>query len=226
MHRPSCTLQPAGAAPAGLRTRSLAFALALACIEAMAQEKAAPGDCGNPFVNSYGPFDYRTATAEQRKLVESFHFSGDVESLRAGLTGPIGGDIDYTLRAFPNHPRALNAMVRLGARERALTPRGARYTVECYIERARAFTPDDLAVRQIRGVYLSSIRRYDDAIAELQAVLEIQPENANAQYNLGLAYLEKKDYDKALVHAKRASALGFPLEGLKRRLKAAGKWVD
>src|SRR5262245_47118985 len=58
-------------------------------------------DCGNPFENAYGPFDYRTATDQQKKTVESYHFTTSVETLKAGTTSALGGDIDYTLRAFP-----------------------------------------------------------------------------------------------------------------------------
>jgi hypothetical protein len=45
--------------------------------------------CGNPFVNHYGPFDYRTATASTRKLVEDFHFTIGIETdLAPGIRTP------------------------------------------------------------------------------------------------------------------------------------------
>src|SRR6266513_2811729 len=79
-------------------------------------------DCGDPFQNAYGPFDYRTATQAQKVLVESNHFTRPVETLQSGLTGTPGHDIGYTLRAFPNHPRALLAMVRLAQRDKTKKP--------------------------------------------------------------------------------------------------------
>ena len=65
------------------------------------------GYCNLDLHNAFGPFDYRTATKDKLKLVESYHFTPKVESLIGGQSGTLGADIDYTLRAFPNHPRAL-----------------------------------------------------------------------------------------------------------------------
>jgi len=183
-------------------------------------------DCGNPFESAYGPYDYRTATHEQKRLVEFYHFNAGVESLQSGSAGVLGSDISYTLRAFPNHPRALMSMIRLGQREQNPKPKGAEYPVACWIERAVLFRPDDMAIRQIHGIYASMQRQYDQAIADFAAVLEAQPDNANAHYNLGLAHFEKGNYDVALAEAKSAASLGFPLQGLKEKLKAKGKWRD
>src|SRR5438128_12469438 len=85
-------------------------------------------DCGNPFQNAYGPYDYRTATDQQKHLVEitGAHFTTSVETLRSGNTGTLGGELDYTLRVFPNHTRALMAMVRLGQRDKTIKPQGAQ----------------------------------------------------------------------------------------------------
>ena len=46
------------------------------------------------------------------------------------------------------------------------------------------------------------------------------------QYNLGLAYLDVKQYDEALSHAHRAYEMGVTLPGLRNRLKAAGQWRE
>jgi tetratricopeptide (TPR) repeat protein len=184
------------------------------------------GDCGDPFQNAYGPFDYRTATPDQKNIVEQHHFTPAVESLRAGITGTVGGELDYTLRAFPNHARALMAMVRLGQRDKTTKPKGAQYTVECFVERAVQFRPDDPSVRQIRGIYLSLQRKYARAVEDFQAAIQQQPNNANAHYNLGLAYFELGNYEQAQEEAKLAQSLGFPLEGLKNKLKTKGKWNE
>ncbi len=42
-------------------------------------------------------------------------------------------------------------------------------------------------------------------------------------YFLGLVYLKLKDLDNASAHAKRAYELGYPLQGLRRQLNAAGR---
>jgi hypothetical protein len=41
-------------------------------------------DCGNPFVNHFGPFDYRIAPVADRELVERFHFTPETEQLKPG----------------------------------------------------------------------------------------------------------------------------------------------
>jgi hypothetical protein len=38
--------------------------------------------------------------------------------------------------------------------------------------------------------------------------------------------MQKKDYDLAKTHAKKAYELGFPLPGLKNQLIKVGKWED
>src|SRR5262245_1653589 len=92
--------------------------------------------CGPIETGGYGPYDYRTATAQQKRVVDAAHFTRNVEMLRGSGRASVGGDIDYTLRAFPNHPRALMAMMRLGERDKTERPVGAMFSVACYFERA------------------------------------------------------------------------------------------
>jgi tetratricopeptide (TPR) repeat protein len=175
--------------------------------------------------NAYGPFDYRTATRDQIDIVERYHFDSGVESLTRGITSVnIGSDIDYTLRAFPNHARALLAMVHLSFREKTARPRGANYSVDCYFDRAARFRPDDQAIPAIHGYYL--LRKGDPklAIAELEKALKLGGPDANVYYNLGLAYFELRDYEKSLEQAKLAYDLGHPLSGLREKLKRQGAW--
>lgn len=79
---------------------------------------AAPA-CGS-LENAYGPFDYTNPDDFKNKLplVEIAHFTPKVEGLMGGKSGYLWGDLDYTLRAFPNHHRALYAFVRYEIRER------------------------------------------------------------------------------------------------------------
>jgi len=201
------------------------LALGIACLNTPYAFAQAPGDCGS-LENGYGPFDYRTATPAQKHIVESYHFTQPVEALQQGKTTTLGGDIDYTLRAFPNHRRALLAMMRLGQREKTTKPKGAQWTVACYIERAIQFQPDDAGVRELRGIYYSIQRKYGDAIADFKSVIDAEPNNANAHYNLGLAYFEVGNYADARDEAQAAKKLGFPLPGLEKKLKAKGQWSD
>jgi tetratricopeptide (TPR) repeat protein len=204
----------------------LVVALAAAACSASVAWAQIESTCGDPFKNAFGPYDYRTATPSQLEVVEQHHFTSDVESLRAGITGTLGSEIDYTLRVFPNHTRALLAMIRLGQRDRTNKPKGAHYPIECYIERAVVFRPDDPSVLQVRGIYFASQNRYSQALKDFKAVVDQQPDNANAHYNLGLAYFETKSYALAREQGKIAKELGFPLDGLRKKLMVVGEWRE
>src|SRR4029079_11734317 len=83
--------------------------------------------------NAFGPFDYRIASADTKHLVESYHFTPSIETLQHGESGSLGAELDYTLRVFPNHPRALLALVKLGARDKTERP-DTTMPIECYLE--------------------------------------------------------------------------------------------
>jgi Flp pilus assembly protein TadD len=180
--------------------------------------------CGS-LKNLYGPFDYRTSK-KQLAIVDAYHFTPDVEALRHGATGTLGGDLDYTLRASPNHHRALNAMANLALKLRTGKPRGASYNIECYFDRALRFANDDGLVRIIYGVYLARTNRGQDAVRMFEEAKTYEPTNPNLYYNLGLAYFDLRDYANARKNAQQAYRLGSALPGLRDKLKAAGQWRE
>jgi hypothetical protein len=184
--------------------------------------------CGDARETAAGPYDYRTVKDRIRQDVERNHFTPQVQMLIRGessrVAGGVGGDIDYTLHLMPNHPQALLAMMRLSEKEKIPKPRGANFPVECYFERAIGFVPDDFRVRVLYGMYLARSGNGNEAREHLEVAARNAPDDANVQYNLGLAYFEMKDYDLALKHARRAYDLGFALPGLRRKLEAVGKW--
>ena len=184
-------------------------------------------DCG-PIKNNYGPFDYNdpVARAQPLVLVEGSHFTPDIENLRRGKRGSIGSDIDYTLRAFPNHYRALDAMMRLAVRDRTPQPEGATYTVNCYFDRAVRFRPHDGVVRLMFGLFYYRNGDLKNAIVQGSLGDELTPNNPNIKYNLGLFYFQAKEYEKALSYAQQAQLLGTKLPGLKRKLVKIGKWLE
>lgn len=201
--------------------KSISAVAATMILAASANLQAAEycGDLGTP------DGDYRSGGA-RLELVERFHFTPEVEKLIKGKSSPIGSDIDYTLRHFPNHHRALMAMANLALREKVPRASSTNYSVECYFDRAIRFMPDDGKVRMIYGIYLSKLGKSDKAIEQLNEALQLHPDNANINYNLGLIYFQKKDYERAKTYARKAYELGFPLPGLKNKLAAAGKWDD
>lgn len=177
--------------------------------------------------NAYGPLDYRTASAIERELVNGAHFTSAVESLREGATGKLpGGDIDYTLRAFPNHPRALAAVSRYSIQRNRPKPPGLRWPVDCYFDRAFRFRPEDPMPIMLYGIHLVRTGRKSEAAEYLDKAASFQNDDANFHYNLGLGFLEIGRTSEALEHAKRAYASGFPLQGLRKRLTEAGVWKD
>ena len=206
----------------------------LVCLLALAGLFASPwafaqadgGVCGNPFVNGYGPFDYRAVSGQQRQIVEQYHFTPAVESLVSGITHTVAADIDYTLRAFPNHHRALVSMMNLGARMKTPKPPGAGVTVECYFVKALTFRPDDSVARMLYAKYLAANARKPEALQNLDMVAEQAKENAFTHYNLGLIYLELAEHSKALARAHSAMALGFSRPELKQALMTAGQWAE
>jgi|SRR5579871_2016574 len=182
--------------------------------------------CGN-LRNAYGPKDYRTLNDNEKHLVEDAHFTEVVETLEKGQSGAsAGGDLDYTLRAIPNHPRALLAMSRLGEKEKTQRPRGANWVIDCYFQRAAAFRPDDENVHVLFGYHL--LRKGDKAgaIRELEKAQGLGADTANVHYNLGLAYFDAGRMDDSLREAKKAYSMGFPLPGLRDKLKRTGAWND
>lgn len=209
-----------------LMQNCLKLAGALAVVGAVGIAHAAAGDCP-PATNNITGGDYTNPEHRQRlDVVERFHFTPQVEHLERGESGPISGDLGYTLDHFANHHRALAALSRLALREKSMQPKGIKYTVDCYFSRAIRFRPDDARVRAIYGGYLLALGQQDAALLQMEEAARLEPQNATNQYNLGLLYLRKNDYARARSAAKQAYEQGFPLPGLKNKLAAAGQWQD
>lgn len=183
--------------------------------------------------HGYGPYDYRTASKQQLALVEGAHFFPNVENLRDGTPHPnrgypivAGGEIDYTLRAFPNHHRALLALSKLAQRDKSERPKGVKAPVDCYFKAAMNFRDDDSYVYLIYGIHLSRSNRMAEAIEYFDKAKALGDDSANLHYNLGLAYYHAKRYPEALSEAHQAYAAGFPLDGLKNLLARSGHWKE
>ncbi len=187
---------------------------------------AAP-PCGE-LDNAFGPFDYNDPAAraggKQSALhvVEAFHF-----------VNPTLGDLDYTLRAFPNHPGALYGLIRIhqqnGGKLGELTEaekRGVAWprTIECYFDRAFRFRPQDPVVHMLQAIFLHTNRQYPQALAGYKRARELGLDSSELHYNLGLLYLDMKDYALAKQEAQAAYKKGYPLPGLRNKLSAAGQW--
>lgn len=203
-----------------------------------ADAQVVPGGCGS-LQNAFGPFDYRPekyvyettygSHAARVSIVERAHYTIETEMLvprKTGLVVPTGADLSYTLRAFPNHHRALLTLIALGEKEKTDHPLQSIYTIDCWFKRAVAWAPDDNVVRLIYATYLFKSNRAPEAEEHLSQADRNSADKPFTQHNIGMIYFDQKNYDKALEHAQRAYALGFGIPTLKERLIAAGKWSD
>ena len=185
-----------------------------------------PG-CGS-LDNAYGPYDYTNPVHKRDKLniVEGYHFTSEVENLEKGISAHLPGpDLDYTLRAFPNHHRALYSMARYQLQHPTIVPPpGASYSAECWFKRAMQFKPDDGTIYVIYGIYLHKKGELSNSLTQYKHAIDIIPESSELHYNMGLLYIDLKDYNSALTHAKSAYDLGYPLPGLRRKLERLGVW--
>lgn len=183
-----------------------------------------PNECGL-LENAYGPFDYTNPQHFKNKLgiVEKGHFPAYVENLERGKAGALVSDLDYVLRAFPNHHRALYSIVRYSFR---INVKKTKKPMYCYFARAMEFKPEDGMVRMIYGIYYYKQGKWEEALGRFKEAAQLAPDHSETQYNLGLTYLKLKNYDKALEAAKKAHQLGYPMLGLRESLKKLGKWVD
>ena len=180
--------------------------------------------CGD-LKNASGPFDYRNDRA-MLPVVNSNHFTPEVEALLRGITGSIGNELDFVLRAYPNHHRALLAVMNYGLKMKALHPSDLPRPVECYFERALRFRPDDSIARMIYAKFLAANNRKPDAVRELEFAIVSDADNGFTQHNIGLVFFEMGIFDAALKQAHRAAALGFPGTVLRDQLSRNNRWHD
>ncbi len=187
--------------------------------------------CG-PMINNAGtyvngPYDYRKTTQANKDMVEKYHFNEQEKvmgSSSARKHVPVWDQFEYTLRIFPNSPRALAAIDRLSQLLKTDKPPGAKLSAECAFLKAVMFTPDDPVVRVLFGFYLGKRGRTAEAKIQLNEAARLAPDNPSVQYNLGLAYFQIKDYPQAREHALAAYGMGFPLPGLREMLQREGRW--
>lgn len=172
-----------------------------------------------------GPYDYRT-DKDSLPIVESVHFPPIVENLIAGNRGYLGGDLDYTLRAFPNHHCALVSVMNYGLRQKTEQPRDLPRPVECYFERAIRFRPQDAQTRLIYATFLKRHERLDEALQQVKVASEFPALLPIKRQSIGLFYVESTRFDMARAMAWRNLELGTRSEALIARLIAAGLWQE
>lgn len=191
--------------------------------------------------NQFGPFDFYSAKSHEKgaggrqsetniTIVTNYHLTQDIISLKRGRTGGhLNKDLDYTLRALPNHPQALDTASRFEKR-RAEQPMYAKKqsalpnSADCYFERAfKVFGNQQPQTWMLWGLHKYRQQDYQTAINYYNKAVELGLSGAEINYNLGLAYFRAEQYGKAKQHADIAYELGYSLPGLKNLLNSVTK---
>ncbi|AEF99639.1 tetratricopeptide repeat protein [Methylomonas methanica] len=178
----------------------------------------------------YGPWDY-THADERKKIpvVEQHHFTTPVENHIKGQEGRLEEDLDYTLRAVPNHHRALLSIIRYQIKfNRNLLLKKAPLIspVECYLQRAIHFSPRDAGTVSLYAYYLKETGQKNKADDYYQKALTIAPDNAKIAYSYSLLLVELQQYEKAMEYAKKAYANKKAPPALKNKLIKLGYWKE
>ncbi|UXH80153.1 hypothetical protein [Roseateles amylovorans] len=211
-----------------------ALTLSIAGLAVAGAGVAQSNACGS-LQNNYGPHDYRdwkdlpqidpvTNEMSPLQLVEGAHFIDSCEALVRCKRGAIGADLDYTLRAFPNHHRALVSMMNYGELTKRAKPPDARYTVDCYFQRALLWRPKDTIARLIYVTYLNNNKRQADAKRQLEEASRQVGDSAFTIYNVGMVALDLNEIDMAVDAARRSYGAGMRHPALKQRLQAINRW--
>lgn len=167
--------------------------------------------------------DYYTAGAstdgaQMLRNLDQNHYRLAAGALERRRYAGAQADLEFMLKYVPNHPRALAGMaqVALGLKRPDLAEQRFKAAIERYPQYDETYV--------IYGVFLHKLGRTDAAIAQYRKALEINASSGFAHYNLGLAYVDTKDYAQANAHAQKAYQLGVSFPGLKRQLQAVGAW--
>lgn len=127
------------------------------------------------------------------------------------------------LRTPPGHP-VYFFMESILARVKYL--RGHREEAIAQLRTIVGNAPDQADMVATLALYLYREKDYTEARDVLVKGLEnVEEPSAEMHYFLGLTYVKLKDWDGAREQARKAYDLGYPLPGLKNKLRAAGEWA-
>ena len=170
-------------------------------------------------------FDYYAAKADKTReakrlaTVEQYHLEQGDQKYRAGNYSAALGEFEFILGEYPNHPRALLLLAEMCSKLKS-----SGCDVDGMFEKAIDVNPRVAGTYVVRGLYFHRTGRLDNAIASYNRALELDPNSLNANYNLGLAYFDQKQYSRANEAAQRAYSNGAPLPGLRNKLQSVGAW--
>ena len=170
----------------------------------------------SPLFANYGePYNfYQPAPSNLLENVEKYHLNQGVEKVRQGKYEYAWSEFAFMLHYFPNHPKALqqaaNLSIQMESPDRA----------ERQFERAIRLYPNEAETHALYGIFLHNLKKYELAIEEYKKAIALNSHVIDYHYNLGLAYFALKDYQNARIEAEIAYNKGYPLPGLKDKLKS------
>ncbi len=189
--------------------KSMRLAIFLTCLLWQAA-----GAAGSLDPESY----YGNYNPEHLSAVERHHLQKARDKAHWENPAYAWNDVDFILRHFPNHPEALMLVINASLRN------NDRAKGEEFMRRAVSFDLKPAEPWIIYGIFLHRWGDYIGAVEKYQEALKRNPDHPEAWYNLGLAHFALKQYDKAEEAARKAYALGYPLPGLREKLRRVGHW--
>jgi predicted Zn-dependent protease len=154
----------------------------------------------------YDYFDAARDPAVKQALqaVERYHMTKEVlQNIGSGKYQYALGDIDFTLRYFPNHPMGLQLLTTVASltKNRALAIR--------YFEKAIGLYPSHAITHAQYGWYFVTIGDVDNGIQKLKHAVEVDPKLTAGYVWLAQAYEKKGDSQLAREARERAKELGY-----------------
>ncbi|HEX9812409.1 MAG TPA: tetratricopeptide repeat protein [Burkholderiales bacterium] len=205
----------------------------------------------------FGPYNYYNPPKGALQLVESAHMRTVIAGDRhRGNWCAYYGNLDYTLRAFPNHPEALvlmaeyldvrspcsNNNARSSSKGKsplelaAAIEAGAWHerTADYYFKKGIRYKPKDAPnsvvnypeTHVLYGKYLYTHKRSEDALTQFKDAIKLEPRSAEAHYYLGLILFEKNDTEAAKRHIQTGYKISQPPVELKQKLINIGQWRE
>ena len=142
---------------------------------------------------------------------------------RRFLLEKVVGEVDYTLERTPSDSfmvpvmvaTAAEALYRLGQDEEALRR----------LSTAMGSFPGHAGLYTTAAVIYRGADKLGKAVEVLKRGEEkTEGGTAELHYFLGLVYADLEEYPRARAHAAKAYSMGYPLPGLRNKLKAVGQW--
>ena len=148
------------------------------------------------------PCDFLISNEELPVLDDAKHiWERGVEKANAGDSESALIDFKRAALINPENPYILNSLAQ------AYSESGQLQLAEEVFSKALLQEPDDIIILRNRGVNRVRLENFDDAIVDLNAAIQISPENDRQYYFRALAFYHLEDVEKALSDVNTAIQL-------------------